>query len=258
VEAVHSIEADLLDRLQAMERDASRALSFVYTLGAFNHLVGSDPELMNRINGHGLFWVNTMAAVQEAGFTALGRLYDSGGNVHHIDGLLHAAELARGVFRRQVLLTRKLAAGVEPSVARDFVAGATVPGPAEFDRIRREFTNHRRLHMSRVQPIRNKVFAHHDRALHAGLETLFADLPQRVLEAVSLFPLRLHRALFKTYHDGQPLVLEDPPSNVVEIVKMGPLPVGENTWEHLHTVDAAVTFLQTIRSDIDGADTSDK
>jgi hypothetical protein len=246
MEGVHSIEADFLSRLAELDRDGRRAVAFVYTLGSFNHLVTSDPDLLDQINHHGLFWVNTMAAVQAAGFVALGRLYDSGGDVHHIDGLLDAAVLARGVFRRPVLEMRKLAAGVEPSAARKLAAGATEPGPADFDRIRREFNSHRQQYVARVQPIRHRVFAHNSRAARADLDTLFVNLPVRVLESVALFPLRLCDALRNTYDNGAPLVLRDAPSNVVEIVEAGPLPDGLNTWEHVDVVDAVVKFLRTL------------
>lgn len=242
----HAIEQTFLDHLDALERDSVRAASFVYTLGAFNHLFGSDPDLRDRINDHAAFWIACMSGLQAAGFVALGRMYDNGTDAHHINGLLKAAETARGVFSRQALEERKVSHGLSRADAHGFALEASEFDTKAFDKVRKEAELCHKIYEARVQPIRHRVYAHANKTAREQIEALFANLLDRALERVTTFPLQLHDAFRHAYLNGKPLALREAPSNVVDIVRQG-LPEYTTTWEHVHSVDAVAKFLQEIR-----------
>jgi hypothetical protein len=239
-------EADFLARLKALDRDSRAAAVFVFSGSAFNHIAGSDPDLLDRLQPHAGFWNAVSGAFQAAAISALGRMYDNRRDSHHIGGLLVAAEDSRGVFASRALRDRRIAAGMSPSDAAAFAASATVQTAGEFEALRREFEDHRELYRHKVKDIRDNMFAHSGRLTPAQIDELFAGLPVRDYEKLTVFPLRLHDALWHAYQNGHPLSLRAAPTNVVEIARTGK-PSGLSTWEHVHAVANVSDFLRTLK-----------
>jgi hypothetical protein len=228
--------------LKALAGDANSACIFVYTELTLHHFFGADYDLRDRVNPHAGFWNGVLAALQSAGFMAIGRMYDEDAGAHTIKTLLDFTKTYKGVFRPSALEERRIHGGMPPEAAKEFAKGTFALAAEDLDQIYAEYDVHRRLYKEKIEPIRHNVFAHAGRMTKNDRDALFTKLFVRKLEEIVVFPLRVHRALFGLYHNGLDLAIESPPTNVVHMLEVLPDKF-TNSWEHLHAVANAARLL---------------
>lgn len=240
-------EREFEERLFALERDSRQAAVFAYTEFTIHHQAGSNFDLVDRLNLHGTFWNAVQQALLGSALVALGRMFDEDRDTHNIDGLLRYAEEKKGLFSRRALADRKVASGLSPAEAQVYVAGAWELPSGGLSTLRDEFEAKHKFFKEKVRPIRNRVLAHTERITQEVRDSLFTDLFMRPFEELIVFTLRLHRAMSQLYHDGRRPVLDQAPTNIVEVMKSLP-EQGTSTWEHLHAAKDASACLDWIRS----------
>ncbi len=240
-------ELEFEDRLGALDRDSRQAAVFAYTELTIHHRAGADFELIDRLNRHAGFWNTVIAGLQGSAFVALGRMFDNDRTTHNIESLLRYAETMSGLFSRQALEARKIAAGVSQSAARTYATNAWELRPGGLANLRKDFEAKREFFGKDVGPIRHRVFAHAARITNEERDALFTKLFMRPLEELVVFTVRLHRAMFQLYHNGREPLLDDAPSNIVEVMRSFP-EQGTSTWEHLHAAKDASGFLDWIKT----------
>jgi hypothetical protein len=245
--SLKSYEREFEERLEALDRDSRQAAVFAYTEFTIHQAAGSDFEIIDRLNLHARFWNTVIAGLQGSSFVALGRMFDDDRNTHNIDGLLRYAERMNGLFSRQALEARKVAAGVPPADAKKCVADVWELRPGGLANLRNEFEAKREFFREKVGPIRHRVFAHAARITKEERDTFFTALFMRPLEELIVFTVRLQRAMFQLYHNGREPVLAPAPSNIVEVMKSLP-GRGTSTWEHLHAAKDTRAFLDWIKT----------
>src|SRR5215831_8618075 len=109
---MNQFEQRFQDHLAALKNDGRAASTFVYTEITLHHFFGGDTDLFDRVNEHAGFWNSVLAALQTAGFIALGRMYDDGGSAHTIRALLRFLEDYLGLFRPAALEARRIGRGM--------------------------------------------------------------------------------------------------------------------------------------------------
>jgi hypothetical protein len=95
-----------------------------------------------------------------------------------------------------------------------------------------------------ISDLRNKVFAHAGRLTRERRHELLGGVLWHDLEQLVVFPLRLHRALFRLYYDGSEPTLDDAPTRIAEVIEL--LSPGINTWAHRHAASDTARFLSTL------------
>src|SRR5262245_41156077 len=100
-------EKEFLQVLNHVGREARACVVHAYSNLAFNHIVGSNTALLDRINQHADYWNSVAGAEQAASFIALGRLYDSRRGTWGVSKVLKLTGRFPGIFRREELARRK-------------------------------------------------------------------------------------------------------------------------------------------------------
>lgn len=228
--------------LSALEHDGRAASVFVYTELTLHHFFGGDLEVMDRVNPHAGFWNGILAGLQTSGFIALGRLYDRDSNDHTLHALLEFVGEHRGLFQPVQLEQRRIRAGMAADDARTFASQAASLKASVVAELGKEFERHRALYDTNVRPIRHSVFAHAGRISRQERDALFTRVFTRELERMVVFPLRLHRALFQLYMNGDEPLLDSPPTLITDVLNALP-DDSTTTWEHLHAAKNAVAMV---------------
>lgn len=236
-------EREFEARLEALDRDARQCAVFAYTEFTVHHLAGGDFAVFDRLNLHAGFWNTILGALQSSAFVALARIFEEDRSTHNAEQLLRFAEKMNGIFSRRALEARKIRGGMSAEAARESAADAFELRSGGLAKVGAEFRTRRKFFLDKVAPIRNQIFAHAGKINKNERDALFTAVFMRPLEELVIFTLRLHRSLFRLYHDGREPLLEDAPSNIVDVIKHLP-EKGTSTWEHLHAAKEAAAFFE--------------
>lgn len=237
-------EQEFERRLSVHEQESAFCAIFAYTEFAVHHQAANDQGVFERIDAHAGFWNSVLAGLQTAAFIALGRIYDTDRKTDNAHELLKFAQTNHGIFSRAALAARKTGKGLARSDAQQYAAEAFEPGPQGFVILRRALEEHAAIYTANVQELRHKMFAHAGRLTRQRRHELLGGVFWHDLEQLVVFPLRLHRALFKLYHDGIEPLLDDAPTLIEDAV--APVPRGTNTWAHRHAASDAAEFLASL------------
>lgn len=242
-----SAEQEFQWRLDEFGRECRSAVALVYTQVAFDHWVGLDLDLNDRIQPHGHFWTRVMGGLQSAAFAALGRIYDSRSDTRSGASLLAFAAKNVGMFRPEALKARRVRAGSTIEAAAEFARGTADIRTGGLDHLRAEFDHARSIYDAKIAPIRHDVYAHAGNITADERNKLFDGLMKREFETAAVLPLRLHRALAYLFSDGLEPTLSSVTTNIADVVKELP-GANTSTWEHLHAAADVRAFLDWMNS----------
>lgn len=197
------------------------AARFFYALQAIRFLSARDRSVLELLNQAPVFWRTNMGALQEATFTALGRVFDEDGRTHNVDRLLKVAQANPGIFTASALRTRKRAgAPVEPDWLDDYVANAYLPRPEDWRRLRKHVRKWRGVYATNYKNIRHRVYAHRERITLDEKAELFGRTSYEELEKLLAFLDALHEALWQLYNNGRKPVIRYRRRSIVEMLSI--------------------------------------
>jgi hypothetical protein len=128
----------------------------------------------------------------------LGRIFEMNPRSHGVHRLLHLAETHLDIFSKAALEKRKrLHAG---EWTQDFMRDAYVPTPRDFKGLQRYADRQRTIYKNKYKVLRDRFFAHRDRADVTGF---FAKTSIPELEQLLRFLSRLHDALWELFTNGR-------------------------------------------------------
>ena len=239
-------EEEFKRQLDVLGGNARLCTIFLYTQLAFDLIAGSTFEVRDRVNRHAGFWNGILGGLQASTFIALGRIFDTTKGTNNAGRLLRYAADHPGLFSRASL---EVAEGLDPALATQYASEAHHFKKVDLKTLHKAFDKYRAYYDATVGPVRHKVFAHagqiNDRS---QLEALFAQIPIRKLEKLTVFPLRLHSALWMLFVNGIEPSMRKAPTNVKKIADAG-LGAHVGSWEHLHTVADTLAFLEALHLD---------
>lgn len=234
-------EEGFLARLAALEADANAAAISTYIQEAVDYLAAR-PEVIDRLQAHAGFWNAVQGSLQASAFVAIARIFDKGKDCHTAKDLIEYVDEHPGIFARDQLRQRKIAAGLNAEQAQSFVATAHEFRRGDLRTVRNALDVQAAFYKESVAPIRHQVFAHAAKISRYQRDQLFLAVLRRPFEQLVVFPLRLHRCLWRMYYDGARPELSDVTTNIADVMLHLP---GESasTWEHLHAAKYAKDFL---------------
>lgn len=145
-------------------------------------------------------------ALQYATIVSLGRVFDGTG-IYTVHRMYRITEQSRHLFSREALAARKLRMSENASEwVAEFVKSAHEPTTADFRRIRSLINKHRSVYQAKIDPLRDKHFAHAGVNRHE-LSSLFSVAKYRDVERIVVFLNQLHEALWEMFYNGHRLRL---------------------------------------------------
>jgi hypothetical protein len=204
-----SYEQVFLQRLGALERDALAAARCAYVGSAIHYITNQQPALIPILGRDAGFWNTVLGAMRTSAIVALGRIYDSRGDVLSARRLLDHVLKYPGIFSRAALAARKTV---------EFAADAFEPKEADFQPLRDALDEHTKIYETTVGPIRHNVYAHAGDISTAEIYELHANVARTDFEKLSIFPLDLYNTLFRLYVDGERPVLLTIESDLATLV----------------------------------------
>jgi hypothetical protein len=212
-------EQSFIDELEGFRREASAVSQFVLSYLSIHSIAAGNASVRRALNRHPLFWNTALAAFQQAGIVALGRIFDQT-SPHNIDALLRNAERSRHIFDKSFLASRKqgLAANA-PQWLPAYLLDVHVPKQADFRRLRKMVAKHRRIYDAQFRDIRNKIFAHRQVSDDAATAALFSKAKLRDLQKLSRFLNQLHEAMWHAFNNGRRPALMPMPYSAKNLVR---------------------------------------
>jgi hypothetical protein len=189
--------------LEAFRVDFENAARFHYESVTIQLLASENDSLLERINQHPLYWKVLLAALSEAMFISLGRVFDRDARTHNVHRLLKVARENTDVFSKDALRQRKMDGS---SNAGEWI-GAYEPSPADWRRLRKHVAKWEAVYQRSYAKIRDKVFAHRERMTGTELNVLLRDTSYGELEKLISFLDALHEALWQLYMNGRKPVI---------------------------------------------------
>ena len=201
-------EQEFLERLDRFHDDAVAAARFTFLHLAFRYRSSRTPPLVERLDVDAGFWNSTLHAVQLASAIAIGRVFDDGRDARSARYLLDYASDYYRIFSRQALAARK---------GSEYASDAYEPTQAYFNALKSELAQHAAVFNQTIGPLRHKAFAHSARISHDQIESLFGSVRIEEYQRLAVFGVRLHHALFDSYHNGHAPVLAEVRCDVADI-----------------------------------------
>jgi hypothetical protein len=190
-------EIEFARELEVFESEVNEAIQSFYAEQTIHNVARANGQVYDALNRHAAFWKITSRALQSNALIVLGRIFDKNPNSHGVHRLLQLAEAHPGIFSKAAFVKRKRPHAGEwtAEVVRDM----HIPTPKDFKRLRERLDRQRINYKARYKPLRDKFFAHKDRADTAGL---FASTNIRELEQLLCFLSGLHDALWHLLQNG--------------------------------------------------------
>jgi hypothetical protein len=240
---VPSEEQEFSARLDELEHDARAAARFTYAAATLDHLRSRRPSLSAALERDADFWDTVLGALQTASVAAVARVYDPRSEVVSADRVLkHAIAHAPTLFSRPALQAR-LARRLPVREAAEESLSAHEPTVADFAALRASLDRHGALYASAIGPIRHELFTELDGSFLMDTLALFQTVQRADFERLALFPLSLHGALRRLFHDGRKPEPEIPPSDIARLIADPMHARDGGAWEQSYMVRDAWRFL---------------
>jgi hypothetical protein len=165
----------------------------------------SDKDLLKALNITPLSWILIRHSLQVSLFITLGRIFDLDNKAFSVDDLLRYCVENIEIFSLDNLKQRKLELqkGKEPEWLPEYIQNAYCPVAGDFQRLRGEATNHRKVFDKIYKPIRHKLIAHTDKQYMDKADILWSETNIGELERIIWFLNDLKETLFQTYQNGE-------------------------------------------------------
>jgi hypothetical protein len=149
------------EELEAFRTEEEVAQQYFFAYLSVRTLAASDADVLANMNLTPLFWLTTHHAMLLAAFVALGRIFDQDRKSdHNIDKLMRITGNNLNLFTRPALAARKVAAGLTPQQAANYVASAHEMTSSDVRRLKKDVAHWRQVYESRYRDVRHQVFAH--------------------------------------------------------------------------------------------------
>jgi hypothetical protein len=189
---------------EVTQNEVAIAIESFYAHLEMNNYASEDAAVRRGFNDASSFWITTRYSLITTFFITLGRIFDEDGNAHSIYKLLKITGAHPEYFSRDALAERKrLSSGVvRPDWLADFLKDAWEPDAAALRELRRALTPSTKKYTAFYEPIRHKVFAHHDLKDSASVDALFNRAIIHDVEEVLNALHDLLAAIWQLYHNG--------------------------------------------------------
>lgn len=206
--------------LEALEKDVKLVAQYFYSYQTIHFLAAQDERLLRAMKYNALYWNTSLAALQEATFSALGRVFDKNDGSHSVFSVLECALKNKDLFTLEALRARKMCNLHNAAEWIDgFMANAVEPQQADWRRLEGHVNKWFAIFKGKYRPLRHKVYAHADRVSKDELDAMFVATNYRELEKMVAFLVSYHHALWDLYHNGSRPVLTRLRYSVVQMLK---------------------------------------
>ncbi|AIF47921.1 hypothetical protein [Dyella japonica] len=209
------LEREFENRLQVFCDEVEAANQYFFAFMTLHAEYAQRAEVRTLFDNHDLVTRTLLSSLQAALFLALGRIFDDRSR-HTIHSLLKCANENRRLFSHIALRARKERAAANwAEWIEAFMEGKHEPTDQHFRELRKQIKPHRQVYAEKLDAIRDKWFAHRDSDKDEA-NKLFAVTSIDQIEKLLGFLIAFHQALWKAYHDGEPLVVDQSYKNPTE------------------------------------------
>lgn len=212
-------------RLDEFRFEVWRAARYLYSGWAIEHAAGRSPRVEHALNESSRFWHSVMAACQDAGYLALGRIFDQHPRAQYtVDKLLRSATKEIAIFSRRALKQRHIsdAGGVELPRLAEWLQSTHEPSLVEFQELHNKVDEKRRLFKRLVYPVRNMALAHRQLGLNDDVEALYRGGTNAEVWELVAFLIELHHSLDELYRNGHPVKFRKIPMGLDQLFAADP------------------------------------
>jgi len=189
--------------LEVFRQESDSAAQFFYSSRGLNLTAVANGDALRALNDNKPFWVTTMAALQQATLSALGRIFDPDTRANHsVTRLLDTmGRNYGGLFSRAALASRKAHVLNDTHLVR-YLDEAYYPTRDDLKAIKKEVATWRAHYEDVYKALRNKVVAHRDAGDADQVAVLWSKTSIDSLERLLVNLRHMHQTLFDMYTNG--------------------------------------------------------
>lgn len=218
-------DQQFVDELELFRKEAEAAIQFFYSSFAVQEVAAKNKAVHELLNRAPVFWNTSVAALQQAAFMALGRIFDQR-SPHNVDRLVRLGLDNLEIFSKSALGKRKQGTSPNPPEWIDNILRAVYePTPADFRRFRKHIDRWRGIYRKNYRDIRHKFLAHREVSGQEEVEALFIKGNVKELQRLCVSLAMLHDALWYLFFNGHRPVLRRQRRSV-DLMRDKPLPQG--------------------------------
>jgi len=197
-----TIAQDFERELEVFRQESDAATQFFYCSRGLNLAAVADGDALRALNDNKPFWATTMAALQHATLSTLGRIFDPEVKANHsVTRLLNTMGKDRLLFSRAYLSVRKahILAGAD---LERYLDEAYYPTQDDLKAIKREVGTWRTHYENVYRGLRHRVVAHRDAENADQIDELWSKTNVEALEQLLVNLRHMHQTLYDMYFNG--------------------------------------------------------
>jgi hypothetical protein len=189
--------------VQLLSAEVEDAIAIYQTHEEINRLALENENILLALNKDALFWKVQSYSLQTSLIIILGRIFDTGVDVHSVHKIIAATICHLEFFSKDALAERKRASGLTPFDLENYMSNAWVPnGSAELEHLRNSLSTHTKQYREVYLPIRNNVYAHRLMYDAEAVSGLFAATSRTEIGSILDFLHDLMDAIEQLYLNG--------------------------------------------------------
>jgi hypothetical protein len=188
--------------LEMFGTEENQAQQYFFGFLALQIVPFRNPDVLAKMRETSMFWIATRYSLLMSAFVVLGRTFDQDQkSLHNIDKLLGAVSNEIGSLNRVGLQQRKIAAGLSPADAANYVVGKYDLTSSDVREMRKAVSKWRRVYEAKYRDIRHKIFAHKSLS-RSDAQDLMAKTDINEVKTLLGFLHSLYTSLDQLYLNG--------------------------------------------------------
>jgi hypothetical protein len=192
-----------VDELEVFRREEESAQQYFFGFLSLQLVPHANPDVLRKMNETPAFWITTRYALLMSAFMVIGRIFDQDPkSLHNIDKLLTSVSNEIGSLSKAGLKQRRIAEGMNPKQAADYVVDKYDLTTTDVRDMRRALAKWRKVYEARYREIRHKIFAHKGLS-HADADALMANTKIDEVKELLGFLHSLYISLWQLHINGR-------------------------------------------------------
>ena len=191
-----------------------------YTLKNIRNIAKEDKKILRALNKNPLSWNIILYSLQNAFFSAIGRLFDIDGKTFSVHTLLRVCIENIDQFSKDALQERRIKGSEVDKLPwiDEYVEKSYQPNKEDFLKLKGEVSKRQKRYETIYKPIRNKIFAHKDLKKIKCVDELFRKVMIDETQDILCFLYQIEMIMHDILYNGRLMNVGDFTFNEEEFV----------------------------------------
>jgi hypothetical protein len=202
---------DIEELYKEFDKELNLACWSFYTWKSIKNIAAEDKKILHALNKNPLSWNIILYSLQNAFFSAIGRLFDTDRRTFSIHTLLRTCIENIDQFNKDALRERKIKGSNMDKLPwlDGYIEKSYEPKKVDFQNLKSEVSKKQKLYDSGCKPIRDKIFAHKELKEIKRVDELFRKIKIGEIQNLLCFLYQIEKIMFEILYNGRLMNIGD-------------------------------------------------